>query len=204
LYFLNVEKKKKKNYYEKLDLPQDASQREIKRAYFQLAREYHPDKMTSEPKEKVHARFMEFAHAYEILSDPKKRERYDKLLAMGQVVYYDDTAEEHVFREEEEQQHEGEYKFTDAYQTYDNFFTNIEKDKDFEYFQDSSSNSALYWSSGAILLVIGGLVSMSYLKTKQNNQEREKIQQKILDRSLKEEEKQKKSIKRKKKRNVKE
>ncbi|HEX5950949.1 MAG TPA: molecular chaperone DnaJ, partial [Actinomycetota bacterium] len=53
----------------------DASQEEIRRAYRRLAREYHPDVSQSHDAED---RFKEIAAAYEILSDPQKRQQYDR------------------------------------------------------------------------------------------------------------------------------
>lgn len=61
--------------YELLGVPRDASQADIKRAYRALAREFHPDSSGDPATEE---RFKEVTAAYEILSDPDKRERYDR------------------------------------------------------------------------------------------------------------------------------
>ncbi|MGZ5213183.1 MAG: molecular chaperone DnaJ [Actinomycetota bacterium] len=63
-----------RDLYEILGVQRDASADEIKRAYRGLAREHHPD-VSSAPE--AEERFKEIVGAYEILSDPQKRQRYD-------------------------------------------------------------------------------------------------------------------------------
>ncbi|CAF0716582.1 unnamed protein product [Brachionus calyciflorus] len=64
-----------KDYYKALGLSKGASDDDIKKAYRKLALKYHPDK-NKEPG--AEEKFKEVAEAYEILSDPKKKEIYDK------------------------------------------------------------------------------------------------------------------------------
>ncbi len=65
-----------RDYYEVLGVDKDASADDVKRAYRKLAMKYHPDR---NPDDKdAEARFKEAAEAYEVLSDPQKRQRYDQ------------------------------------------------------------------------------------------------------------------------------
>jgi len=70
------------NYYEELGVKQDATMDEIKRAYRQLAKKYHPDKNPGD--EKAAKRFVRIAAAYEILAEEEKRKAYDASLNIGE------------------------------------------------------------------------------------------------------------------------
>lgn len=66
-----------KDYYELLGVDRNASEKEIKRAYRKLALKYHPD---HNPDDKdAENKFKEINEAYQVLSDPQKRARYDQL-----------------------------------------------------------------------------------------------------------------------------
>jgi molecular chaperone DnaJ len=65
----------KADYYDTLDVPRNATQDDIKRAFRRLAMQYHPDRNSEDGAE---ARFKEINEAYEILSDPERRANYDR------------------------------------------------------------------------------------------------------------------------------
>ena len=62
------------DFYQILGVPRDASQEDIQRAYRKLARTYHPD-VNHDPG--AEDRFKEVSEAYDVLSDPQTRRRYD-------------------------------------------------------------------------------------------------------------------------------
>jgi len=68
-----------KNYYEILEISNNASQETIERVYKLLAKKYHPD-LNPENPEAAAEKFKEISEAYEILSDSEKREKYNREL----------------------------------------------------------------------------------------------------------------------------
>lgn len=64
------------DYYSILGLNRDASDKDVKSAYRQLSKKYHPDKNPED--ESAHQKFIEVGEAYEVLSDPEKRKVFDQ------------------------------------------------------------------------------------------------------------------------------
>lgn len=71
-----------KDPYEVLGVPRTAGDAEIKKAYRRLARKFHPDVNPGDSG--AHKRFQEIAAAYEVLKDPKRKERYDRFGDTGE------------------------------------------------------------------------------------------------------------------------
>ena len=65
----------KRNYYEILGVSRNSSAKDIKKAYYQLAKKYHPDTNKGDPN--ASKKFQEVSEAYEVLSDDTKRKEYD-------------------------------------------------------------------------------------------------------------------------------
>ena len=71
----------KRDYYEVLGVTRNSGETEIKKAYRQMALKYHPDK---NPGDKAaEDKFKEAAEAYEVLSNPDKKNRYDQFGHQG-------------------------------------------------------------------------------------------------------------------------
>ena len=66
----------KRDYYEVLGVSKNATDAELKKAYRQLAKKYHPDANPGDKEAEV--KFKEASEAYKILSDPETRRQYDQ------------------------------------------------------------------------------------------------------------------------------
>lgn len=74
-----------RDYYEILGVPRDAAEADLKRAYRQLAMQYHPDRNPGD--QSAEARFKEVNEAYAVLSDADKRAQYDRFGTVGAVGF---------------------------------------------------------------------------------------------------------------------
>ncbi len=70
-----------KDYYATLEISKGASVDEVKKAYKNLARKYHPD--VAKDKKNAEAKFKEINEAYQVLSDPQKKAQYDRFGTAG-------------------------------------------------------------------------------------------------------------------------
>lgn len=77
----------KRDYYETLGVSRDADETEIKKAYRQLALQYHPDRNPGDKQSEE--RFKEVGEAYSVLSDPEKRAQYDRFGTVGTMGGFD-------------------------------------------------------------------------------------------------------------------
>nr|XP_020470031.1 dnaJ homolog subfamily B member 9-like [Monopterus albus] len=104
----------KRDYYDILGVPRDATERQIKKAFHKLALKYHPDRNKGPDAE---AKFRELAEAYETLSDDKRRQEYD------QFGHRPSPGESHS-------RGGGNYNFRQHFQSFNFNFDDIFKDYD--------------------------------------------------------------------------
>ena len=79
----------KRDYYEVLGVDKNATADDLKKAYRKLAIQYHPDKQQGKSdaeKKAAEEKFKEAAEAYNVLSDPDKRARYDQFGFAGEQM----------------------------------------------------------------------------------------------------------------------
>jgi len=166
-------KKKEKTYYNLLQVEPNATDREIKKAYFKLAKKYHPDKNPEySDKQKIQGTFAEVSYAYEILSDPIKRERYDKLLSFGQTNYNEELFREEDKKLKDESQKKQAYKFKDPKKTYEDALQEEEDRKKKEFWINIITSIV-----ACILVLFGGFFLGAIVKKTKFYQDMQKRNQ---------------------------
>ena len=73
-----LKQSKEQNYYKILNVPRTADKKAIKKAYRDLALQWHPDKVSEDKKEEAEGKFQDISEAYEVLSDEELRGKYDR------------------------------------------------------------------------------------------------------------------------------
>jgi molecular chaperone DnaJ len=102
----------KRDYYEVLGVAKNATAEELKKAFRQLAMKFHPDRNSADPE--AEEKFKEVTEAYEVLSDPKKREAYDRFGHQGVQGGFGGGFNPETFSE-----------FTDIFGDFSDFFESI-------------------------------------------------------------------------------
>ncbi|XP_024995336.1 chaperone protein dnaJ 20, chloroplastic-like [Cynara cardunculus var. scolymus] len=87
------------SFYDLLGIPETVTSLEIKQAYKQLARKYHPDVSPPGRAEEYTQRFIRVQEAYETLSDPSQRALYDRHMAMG--IHFAFSSRNHLHNDEQ-------------------------------------------------------------------------------------------------------
>lgn len=105
-----------KDYYEILGVKRNATQEEIKKAYLNLCKQFHPDKfkhLGKEEYEKALKKFVLINEAFDILYDPQKRQEYTKKLEEGKTYTHHETSlkihAQSAFKQGKEEFEKGSY-----------------------------------------------------------------------------------------------
>lgn len=132
------------NYYDILEIKPNASQTQIKHAYYKLAKKYHPD-----VNRKTEEKFKTINLAYELLSDKQKRQEYDDKLKAEKEI--DDT----VVTENDVQISDfdsGLYNFEDDY--IDDEFSDFERESNREYEKTAYNYAKYHYNDDSPILEI--------------------------------------------------
>ncbi|XP_005915664.1 dnaJ homolog subfamily B member 9 [Haplochromis burtoni] len=122
----------KRDYYDILGVPRDATERQIKKAFHKLALKYHPDRNKGPDAE---AKFREIAEAYETLSDDKKRQEYD------QFGHSASSGEGQRGGDYDFNQHFKSFNFDDIFKDFDSFGQQQQHHQHHQHHFHSHSNS---------------------------------------------------------------
>jgi len=173
----------KKSYYEELGVEQTASLKEIKKAYFTLAKLHHPDKVENYDV-KAQAKFELISKCYEILSESKTRERYDKLLALGEYEYKEEqfAATDRAEAAQEAKQKAERKKRKDPKKAYEEALLREE-----ELARAERNQLLILGAMGTAVLglivwfVVGKFKSSAYYKKSEKEKEEKIVMQKITE-----------------------
>ncbi|XP_037099368.1 dnaJ homolog subfamily B member 9 [Syngnathus acus] len=127
----------KRDYYDILGVPKDASERQIKKAFHKLALKYHPDRNKGPDAE---AKFREIAEAYETLSDDKRRREYDQF-GHGQSAHGGNA--NHNFR-----QHYRSFNMDDIFKDFDFFGQQQQQQQNFHTHHHQAHQRFFHEASG--------------------------------------------------------
>ena len=90
------------NLYDTLEVGHGASQEDIKRKYYQLAKKYHPDSQNNTQNAQ---KFVKINQAYEILGDEKKRKSYDSSFFSSQYTQYNQSNYNYTYESERDRRY---------------------------------------------------------------------------------------------------
>jgi DnaJ family protein B protein 6 len=114
--------------YQVLGVPEDASEDQIKKAYRKLALKHHPDKQsTDEGRQQAHVVFAKISNAYELLSDPNKRQEYDDERRYGHTAPQPSSSRSrrssrHHRHEDHFENHFDHYRFHNPFEIFEQVF----------------------------------------------------------------------------------
>jgi DnaJ-class molecular chaperone len=106
-----VSQTSKKTYYDELKISKESSPNDIKKAYFNIVKDCHPDKVKDWDKDEVaKAKYEKYSKIYTVLSDAVKKQRYDELVSFGKYEYDESFFKEADRKEAESQQEKSRTK----------------------------------------------------------------------------------------------
>ncbi|MEJ2004918.1 MAG: DnaJ domain-containing protein, partial [Cyclobacteriaceae bacterium] len=167
------------NYYELLGVSSTSSADDIKKAYKKLALQYHPDKNAGDTQSEE--KFKKINEAYQVLSDPEKRSRYDLILDYGHLAY---TAFEQSQKEYARPRRPPVYPRYARFKSYDgtDFGRRGEYQIDRKYFRD------LFLSLGLFVLLSGFFLGFYWLHDYISQREIMRIREQNISRLIEAEE----------------